>query len=194
MVLSVPFVKQETTYTCGPTTLQMIFRYHGREYDQRLLLDWLKTDEVEGTPHAAMVDAVRHAGFHCYVNNHSSLDEIAHFLTRYQLPSIVYYIEPDTEVDHYAVVVGVTDDEVILNDPWNGERFELSKEEFLKRWRGDDYPILGENAAANRWILVVSPNSISVGRSFSPLSIATRLRRLLPRIPMYRRARASTAS
>ncbi|MDP3996537.1 MAG: cysteine peptidase family C39 domain-containing protein, partial [bacterium] len=68
---------------------------------------------------------------------------------------------PSNDEGHYAVVVGLSDDYLFLNDPWNGKKFEISREEFLKRWKDSD-------GTHKNWLMVISENDLKLGKQFLP--------------------------
>ncbi|MDP2704742.1 MAG: cysteine peptidase family C39 domain-containing protein, partial [bacterium] len=137
MSMKVPYHKQSETFTCAPASLKMVFEYFGRHISEQELADELKTDKKNGTRNNKIIKTAVEHGFFCYANNDSEIGEIESFLKK-GLPVIVNYIEPSNDEGHYAVVVGLSDDYLFLNDPWNGKKFEISREEFLKRWKDSD--------------------------------------------------------
>ena len=165
--MNLPFHKQYNTYTCGPACLQMVFEYYGIKRSQHDLAKALKTEE-NGTEHDAMISVPTHAGLFCYVNNNSSVEEIEHFLSL-GIPIIVHFIEPTDEEAHYAVIKRIRTSflfkrkKIILNDPWNGEDFKLSRKEFEKRWHDE------KNIYKN-WILALSDKDFQLGKQYVPKS------------------------
>ena len=71
--------------------------------------------------------------------------------------------EPDGEEGHYAVVTAVTKRHVVLNDPWNGLGFRLTRGAFVRRWK---HRLAGRNFIF--WMMTISPELISVGRIYVP--------------------------
>ena len=159
--LDVPYFKQDTLYTCGPTSLQMVFSYYGIRESEAALKEELETSPETGTEHQQMINAVLKRGFHCYVNNDATLEDI-HSLVERGVPTIVRFLETANNEDHYGVVVGVSSEEVVINDPWNGERVRFSHEDFMGRWKCDK---LGD---CTRWIMAISQEPFSVGHQYHP--------------------------
>lgn len=159
-MISVPFFKQDTEYSCGAAVMQMVFRFYGKVFSEETLMRKLKTREDSGTNHQSMIDLARTEGLYVYVNNESSLDEVAYFIGR-NIPIIVHFIEPDTDDGHYAVVIGIEHEKIVLNDPWNGEGFNMSIHDFEKRWHDED-------GSHPRWIMVVSETDVQLGRQYLP--------------------------
>jgi ABC-type bacteriocin/lantibiotic exporter with double-glycine peptidase domain len=160
MRINVPFYKQDTGYTCGPTSLQMVFSFFGSFKSEADLAENLLTNSVIGTKHQSMIDVATRNGFFCYVNNSSTFLELKHFI-RKGLPVIVDFIEPISEEPHYAVVTGIVKKKVILNDPANGKGFEISEKDFLSRWRDT-------STHSERWMMVISKGDLELGRQYRP--------------------------
>ena len=74
---------------------------------------------------------------------------------------IVNYVEPDTDTGHYAVVIGLENGKIILNDPWNGEGFAISEEEFVRRWQSGD-------GQFKKWFMAVSKSDFMAGKQYLP--------------------------
>ena len=160
MIIKLPYFKQDTEYSCGPTVMQMVFHFYRKVFSEEELIEKLKTDKDIGTQHQAMIDLARTEGFYVYVNNGSSLEEIIGLNSK-NIPVIVNYIEPDSDEGHYAVVVDVEEDKIVLNDPWNGEKFKMNLDDFEKRW-------YGKNGNSKRWIMVISDEYQPLGKQYLP--------------------------
>lgn len=152
--LQVPFFKQNTEHTCGPASLRMTLAYYGTQVSEEELAHELQTNSEIGTTTTAMVDIAKKYGFYSHAHDKSTVDELAHLLSL-GLPVVVRFVEPDEDEDHYSVVVAVSDTEVIINDPSNGERFTLAIQDFEERWRCDTTP------NCNKWLLVLSKEPIA---------------------------------
>jgi len=159
MKLSIPHFDQNTDYTCGPATLQMVLTFLGKPKSQKRLTRQLKVRQAEmklhGTNHKKLIEAALRNKLCVYANENSTIAEIKHFL-KLRLPVIVNYIEPDSNEGHYSVIsgYGFMRRTIIMNDPWNGKNFKLPEKEFFKRWKSGD----GSNT---RWILVISKKPLS---------------------------------
>ncbi len=160
--LKVPYFKQDTEYTCGPTALQMVLAYYGMRQSEVTLTKQLKTTSNQGTSIQHMLEVARQNDFYVYMNNEASLGEISYLLTTFRAPSIIRYLETGQDEDHYAVVVGLSDREVILNDPWHGPLTRLSRLEFEKRWTCD------ELGTCSKWLMAVTPEPLPLGRQYAP--------------------------
>lgn len=160
-VLPVPYFKQDTDYTCGPTALQMVLAYYNVRDSEAHLATVLKTNQNTGTWRVAMYELAVSLGFHCYVNDDAALPELS-FLLDLDIPPIVRFLDRDANEDHYGVVLGVTDEYVIIHDPWSGPQRRFSKADFEKRWVCD---VIGD---CDRWLLGISPQAIPLGHQFHP--------------------------
>lgn len=161
--LEVPYFKQDTGYTCGPASLQMVFGFYGIHESEGRLTEELKPDEDNGTDHQAMIDLVLERGFNCYVNDRSTLQEVE-YLLKYRVPVVVQYIESSHDEDHYSVVIGLTDASIVLNDPWNGERLHISHKNFLDRWKSKK---IGDT---HQWLMAVTQEPLPLGKQYHPHS------------------------
>ncbi len=159
-MIKLPFYKQDTDYSCGPATLQMIFRFYGKFFSEKDLIKKLKTNRTTGTRHKALLDFACSNGFYVYINNESSLKEVAYLVGR-KIPVIIHFIEPDSNDGHYAVIVGINKKHVILDDPWNGKNFKITRKDFEERWHSEDGSFV-------RWIMVVSDEYRHLGKQYLP--------------------------
>ncbi len=164
MRLAIPYHKQSEEHTCGPAVLQMAFEYFGYLRPQHELVEHTATSPETGTNTALMVKAATEHGFYCYVNTHSSLREIRYFLKQ-ELPVIVNFIEPSSDSGHFAVVSGLTPFSILLNDPWNGKNFRMSRKQFLARWYSEHQI---EDVA---WLMVLSRSAFPMGIQHSPAAM-----------------------
>lgn len=164
-ILSVPYFKQDREYSCGPACLQMVFSYYHKRMSEEDLMRELRTNEAIGTRPSWMIRVARRHGFFCYVNNDSSLDEVRYFL-RLKKPLIVYFVEPFTGDDHFTVIVGFDKEKIIMNDSLMGEGYEFFLDAFDKRWHGEKK----YQKTLRRWMLVISPEEIPMGRQYKPTS------------------------
>ncbi len=145
--LDIPYHKQKNSYYCGPAALQMVFEYFGRRASQSAIARQAKTNSKIGTTNKNMIRVARQRGFSVCVKNDSTFFEISRFFKK-GLPIIVKFIEPSVKVPHFAVVSGLASRHIILNDPWNGKNFKLSRSEFLKHWHDED-------KADKKWLMAL---------------------------------------
>ena len=140
----------------------MVFAHFGIVVSEDELAKEVESDADIGTEHHAMIEAVKQRGLHAYVNDNASLEELRYFMDTFEVPIIIRYLEPDKDEDHYAVVIGVSDEEVVLNDPWHGARVHFRHDAFTKRWTCD---VLG---TCNQWLMAVSTEPFPLGHQYHP--------------------------
>ncbi|MFA5173267.1 MAG: papain-like cysteine protease family protein [Candidatus Paceibacterota bacterium] len=146
--VKVPFFKQDTVYSCGPTALQMVFLFFGKMKSEEELIKKLKTRKDEGTSHTKMKEGARKCGFRVITREGATITTIKSFLKKNR-PVIVNYIETENNEGHYAVVTGINKGYIVMNDPWYGKNFKMEKGEFVKRWRS-------EYEESRKWLMVIS--------------------------------------
>lgn len=160
MNLDVPYFKQDTVYSCGVASLQMVLEFFGVFESEKKLAKEAHTNPENGTTYKWMIDVATKKGFYCYVNNESSLEEIGYFLEQ-KLPVLVRFIEPSNNEDHYAIITGIQKGQIIMNDPWNGAGFRMEYHDFVERWHS-------EGNTSVRWMMVLSKEKIPLGKQFLP--------------------------
>lgn len=154
--LDVPYFKQDTTYTCGPTALQMVLAYYDIKTSEATLSEELGTNSDNGTRRLRMREVAATYGLHCHVNDNAPYEELS-ILVSQELPIIIRFLETGKNEDHYGVVVGADDTHIVIHDPWHGPAVRFHREEFMPRWTCD---IIGD---CNQWLMAVSTNPISFG-------------------------------
>lgn len=163
MKLNIPFYRQDTGYTCGPTALQMAFSFLGKFKSEKNIAREAGTQSKTGTSHHGMIEAALREKFYCYVNEGSTLDELKYFI-KLGHPVIVNYIEPSSDEGHYAVVTGYNNKHITLNDPWNGKDFNISEQSFLARW----HDMHEGRHPCTSWIMVLGTEPFSLGKQYAP--------------------------
>ena len=165
MKLKIPFVYQETAYTCGPAVLQMAFSFLGKFKSEKRLATEAGTNSAVGTTHQGMIDTALQENFYCYINQDSTIEEIKYFV-KLGFPVIVDYTEPSSDEGHYSIVSGYQDGHIILNDPWNGKGFSLTTADFLSRWHDSH----SGHRTCVQWMMVLSKEPFNLGRQYAPNS------------------------
>lgn len=153
-MLKVPYFKQDTSYSCGAVALQMVFRFYGKVFSERELVVDLKIDRNSGTPHKSIVEFARIEGFKAHEDHEATMIELEDWLAK-KVPVIVNFIEPSSDDGHYAVVIYADKHRVILNDPWDGEKFKMNTEDFKKRWSNSLH-------TSKHWLLAIYPHKMTV--------------------------------
>jgi ABC-type bacteriocin/lantibiotic exporter with double-glycine peptidase domain len=134
--LNVPHFKQEFRYSCIPATARMVLAFFGRQHSEAELRTLMRTDP-NGTPVRRLTELTRLgfdvdfvttdiAGLITYLS--SGLPPIALLFTA----ALPYWSE---SCYHVAVVVGVDDSWVYLNDPYfDSAPQQVSHSDFLLAW------------------------------------------------------------
>jgi ABC-type bacteriocin/lantibiotic exporter with double-glycine peptidase domain len=152
MSAKMPYYSQSRKYSCGAACLKMAFAAYGRRVSERDLIRATKTTK-QGTTRKNMLKAARKSGFKSVSYENASILQAKRLAAR-GVPVIINYMEPTDYEDHFAVFVSVGRNFVVLNDPWNGRSFRISKKEFLKRWWGWTND---RERKIHRWIMSVRP-------------------------------------
>jgi ATP-binding cassette subfamily B protein len=117
--LNVPHFKQEFNYSCIPACVRMVLAYHGRDLSEADLRALLGTGS-HGTP-ARNLMAVASLGFDVQLGP-ANLSQLRDALTAGLAPIVFVDTGPldywQTDCAHVAVVVGIDDTSVYLNDPF----------------------------------------------------------------------------
>ena len=114
----------------------MILAYYGIIRSEEELRDRMKTNEREGTKNEQLEDHARRERLFVYAKNGGTVAEIKNYIKN-GIPVIVNFIEEGGE-GHYAVVVDVGDEHIVLNDPYYEKQKNLLISDFLANWRSED--------------------------------------------------------
>jgi len=163
MKLPIPYHKQKTDYTCGPACMQMALQYFDIKTSETGLAKMMKTNSDIGTHHDGMIRAARRHGCYCYVNENSTIHELKHFV-ELRLPVIINFLEPVGNEAHYSIVKGFDHRGLILNDPYNGRNFHITKRIFLWRWHN-----IWSKHASKHWMLVLNNQDFQLGKQYKPI-------------------------
>jgi ABC-type bacteriocin/lantibiotic exporter with double-glycine peptidase domain len=150
MLLSVPYFKQDTDYDCGHAVLQMLVAFFHKSWTLDEIRSMLHTNSQYGTDNRDLITGAEKLGFVVFAKENASLEDIRKYLKK-GVPVVVNYIEPEGNVGHYAIVIGIEDKNIILNDPWHDAGFTLSLDNFNNRWRS------GEEGEYTQWLMVATP-------------------------------------
>jgi predicted double-glycine peptidase len=140
--LDVPWVEQVDA-GCGPAAIAMVMQYWIRQ-DHRLDPAAADADRIrktmssalskKGTSGEALKAYLQQHGFDAYVID-GELNDLRQHLAKGR-PLIVCLGPRGPQAPlHYAVVVGVSDDAVVLNDSARGKFFREKTQDFLRDWK-----------------------------------------------------------
>ena len=150
-VLDIPFVQQTKT-GCGSAAVAMLIQYWA-QHDPELLPAAAATEDIDrwlpasrqGIQGEALKRYLETHGFDAFVFNGEEHDLI-HHLDKGR--PVVVCLAPggNRKMLHYAVVAGIDESSVWLNDSARGKLFRQSREDFMRDW----------NATGN-WSLLAVP-------------------------------------
>lgn len=146
--MKIPYFRQVKDYYCGPAALQMVLAYYRIKISQAALAGLLGTTKKSGTRRQALAAVARCFGFKTYCLTNANLRQVERLL-KSNVPVIVNYFLKGEGVGHYAVVIGLTSQEIILADPEYGRRHQLSQKEFMDCWFGY------HKKTNRRWLLAI---------------------------------------
>lgn len=159
MRISVPFYQQDTNYSCGAASLQMVLAYWGIFESEKTLMKHMHTNKVVGTRRNDIEEEARKCGLYVYVNESANLEEIGYFLHR-KIPVLVRFLERSpSQEEHYAVVTGFGKSFITLKDPWHGPKIRYEREHFIEKWKGQGMVA---------WLMAVAPFDMQFGRQLGP--------------------------
>ena len=142
--LNVPHFEQEFPYSCIPACARMVLDFFGCQHMEAELRTLMRTDP-NGTP-ARRLFELRHLGFDvAFVT--ADLAGLATYLTSGVPPmallktvALPYWSE---SCDHVALVVGVDDSWVYLNDPYfDSAPQQVSHSDFLLAWSPSAFTVV----------------------------------------------------
>jgi predicted double-glycine peptidase len=150
--LDVPFV-QQTAAACGPASAAMVMQYWARELPERVDLA-AAADRVARTPvsrkgmsGAGLRRLLESEAFTVFVLN-AELRDLAAHLEKGRPLIVCFAPSGKTTLMHYAVVAGLDEDAILLNDPTRGKLFREPLSRFLPQW-----------SAAGNWALLALPRN-----------------------------------
>ena len=146
--LAVPDVRQATDYTCSASALQGVLAYYGIEAREDELATELGATPKDGAPPEAIVRVGKAHGLAVASRDDMTIDDVAAEVARGNPVIVDLQAWADTppkswaddwDDGHYAIVVAVEGDEIVLEDPSVlGSRSVLSRHELEERWHDED--------------------------------------------------------
>jgi predicted double-glycine peptidase len=147
--LAVPDVRQATTYTCSASALEAVLAYYGIEKREDELATELGVTPQDGAPPEAIVRVGRAHGLTVDERDNMTVEDLA---AEVELEhAVIVDIQAwsdaprtswadDWDDGHYAIVVAVDGDQIVLEDPSVlGSRAVLSRKELEERWHDVDF-------------------------------------------------------
>lgn len=129
------FHKQETTYSCVPACLRMVFSGFGLDLSEERLRELCDCTALFGTDALRAVEAARSLGYAGAAKYTLSYDELRRLVEDGRNPIAFLSLEAigGTEESHAVVVVEAGDATVTVYDPLYGER-AISQQSFSTAW------------------------------------------------------------
>lgn len=132
------YEKQQTDRMCGAAALAMAFRYFGMEADQAAI--WREVARLDeygrmSAPTHRIAQFAQQQGLDAIVLHARRPKELIARLADSALVAIINQrLLMQTPHRHYSVTAKVTDEAVVLHDPYYGPRRAYSMNEFLELW------------------------------------------------------------
>jgi len=117
---------------CGPASLKMVLDYYGVVKTEDTLASMTRASPHVGTRGRWILNAARNLGFSGFLRDHSSIDELNHWVVDRRVPVIVNWFSKDE--GHYSVCVHVSKKMIYLMDPEIPGIRRLNHETFMNIW------------------------------------------------------------
>ncbi len=137
-----PGFKQSPS-NCGPVCLQMILEYYGASVSEAELAIAAKTTLERGTYDHDLLDAAKQYGLDGEWKDNATIDDLRAAVDAH-VPSIVTWFS--TNEVHYSIVIGADEENILLQDPDNGDRESFTHAEFMAVW----FSFVGSNYRDDR--------------------------------------------
>jgi predicted double-glycine peptidase len=128
------YFSQEKDYSCGPAVMRMALARFGEYVSERTLRKLMKPGFLFGTRHHRFSEAARTYGLYAHTKTKAALEDVEQALHAERIV-IVNFVEPVASASHFALIVALEDERVILDDPWHGKGFPMDRKEFVQRWQ-----------------------------------------------------------
>lgn len=157
-LLDVPHFLQSDDSTCGPASLRMVFAYYGVNRSEKSISQACKHTYELGCQGEDMVCAAEMFGFNAFIKNNSTVKELREYVNR-GIPVIVDWFCGDPPEGHSSVVVGVSNKNVYILDPWLEEMRVVAIEDFRRCWFDfRETPITPDNLYVGQ-IMIITPKN-----------------------------------
>jgi ABC-type bacteriocin/lantibiotic exporter with double-glycine peptidase domain len=148
--LDVPFVEQSQS-ACGPASAAMVVQYWAREMPERTTLaaeaESIARTSVppKGISGSELRRLLENRGFTVFVLN-AEMRDLTGNLDKGRPLIVCFAPRGKSGPLHYAVVAGLEEDTILLNDPTRGKLFRERLTRFLPQWK-----------ATGNWALLAVP-------------------------------------
>ena len=142
IIKNIPFYPQET-YQCGPSALAMVLNYWGMNITPDNIAKEIFSKSAKGTLTIDMLFYVQGKGLDADVYKGNMEDVRKKIDHDYPVIVLVDYGFSVYQSNHFMVVIGYTEDGVIVNSGKNQNKF-IPEKDFLKIWN-----------RTNNWTLLI---------------------------------------
>lgn len=142
-VLPVPQLRQQTDFSCGASSLQAVLQFYGVDIEEDVLRKRLGTDAKDGTDAADMAALLREEGVNARALEGLGTAQLVRAVRGGNPVLVCFQKAPLSEVHkiengHWAVVAGVSGNELLFMDPSGTGTVSLSIPQFEARWVDDE--------------------------------------------------------
>jgi predicted double-glycine peptidase len=149
-VLDFPVSRQAFDYSCGPSAVQAVMAYYGEEFRESELIPLMKTASDEGTYTRDIIKFLHYQGLSTQLKHKMTLKELFRYIDR-NIPVIVLiqawgsgdnfskHYKDCWDDGHFVVVIGYTEENVLISDPALFTVGYIPRGEFMERWHDLDY-------------------------------------------------------
>src|SRR3989344_5537084 len=132
--MRIPYHYQETAYTCGATSLKMVFESFGIEKTEKQMARLLGTNKVKGTWEKDFPRLAEKYKLIYVVEHKGSIKDLKNFYKEGYKIILCFHLPKEGE-DHYAVLKKIDSKEIHLLDPWSGPDKIYPINYFKKIWK-----------------------------------------------------------
>lgn len=136
--MKVPYYKQEFPWSCFPACIRMLLEFYGIKKEENELRRLLKSTLHRGGSWFLVELGLESLGLIFYYSVKFSLEELKS-LIKDGTPAIVSLNLSERHTNHTVVVIDITEDFVVINDPEKGEGIQLETIKFLEAWSKRGY-------------------------------------------------------
>lgn len=148
IILSLGHYRQINPESCGPSALKIVLDYYNDKRSIKQLIKETGCDKT-GTLHEGFKNFLRKAGYEFFEKENAAIKDIEYFL-RQAIPVIVDF--QAYHGTHFSVIIGQDEKKFLFSDPAFNKKYKwITKEDFEKRWFGEDDPGIIDN----KWLLAI---------------------------------------
>lgn len=152
-----PLYEQPDGISCGPTSLRMLLEFYGKKHSLEEIRKKTRTDfyvkggyEIGGTTIENIKAGMDSFGLSSTIHT-GSMHDLRWYVDQGR-PPIVLLRSGMGNLFHYVVVIGYTENTIIVADPGYGERTEYSNEQFERAWSYTHELYSGETTLVDCWV------------------------------------------